>query len=103
MTENFLGGFIQLILDFVIYIVNILLIPFDFVIDSLFPDISNALGLISDAFNVAFTYVGYILDSSGLYGHTIVFIVEYIIFRITLPLQIWVIKTAINLYNKFKP
>lgn len=49
MIENFLGGFIQLILDFVIYIVNILLLPFDLVIDSLFPDISNALSLISDA------------------------------------------------------
>ena len=100
--SGFLEGFLQFILDFILFICSSILWPVDFVIDSLFPDISSALSYVSQAFNYAFNYVGWFFDVLGLESFTITFLVEFIIFRLTLPLQLWVIKLAINIYNKIK-
>lgn len=103
MINDFINGFLKMILDFVIYIVNLILIPIDAIIDTLFPDISSAFSYIASALNVGFQYVGYFFDMLGLESFTILFLTEYVIFRLTLPLQLWVIKLAVNVYNKLKP
>ena len=52
--------------------------------------------------NYSLTYLGYLVDSLGLLPITITLLVEFLIFKLTLPLQIWVVKIAIRWYNNLK-
>lgn len=102
LVSNMLNGLLQLILDFVIFVVNLILIPFDSLIESFFPDLSSALSSISSAFAVSLQYIGWIIDSVGLESITVILIVDYFIFKLTIPLQAYVVKIAVSWYNHLK-
>lgn len=99
---NLLNSFLQLILDFVINIVNFILLPIDLLINTFFPDFSNLINSITNALNVALNYIGWVIDSIGLDNITLVFIIDYLIFKLTIPLQAYVIKLAVKWYNNLK-
>ena len=103
MIEDLLSNFLHLVLDFVIYIVNILLVPFDFVVSNFMPSyIENSLSYIVNAFGVAFSYIGYVLDSVGFESFTIVLFADYMLFKVMVPLGVSVIKLAIRWYYTIK-
>ena len=99
---NLLNSFLQLILNFVINIVNIILLPIDLLINTFFPDFSNLITFISNALNVALNYIGWVIDSIGLDNITLVFLIDYLIFKLTIPLQAYVVKLAVKWYNNLK-
>lgn len=101
-VSSLVTGFLQLILDFVLFIVNLILSPLDFLISNFLPDLSNGLSYISSAFSSSLTYVGWIIDSSGLQQVTIILLVDYLIFKLTIPLQAYMVKLAVSWYNHLK-
>lgn len=101
-VSDLLTGLLQLVLDFVMFIVNLILLPLDALISAFIPDLSNGLSYISSAFTQALSYVGWIIDSSGLQQITIILLVDYLIFKLTIPLQAYVIKLAVSWYNHLK-
>lgn len=101
-VNGLLNGFLHLILDFIINIVNIILLPIDLLINNFLPDFSNLIGYISNALNVSLNYIGWVIDSIGLDNITLVFIIDYLIFKLTIPLQSYIIKLAVKWYNNLK-
>lgn len=103
MIEDLISNFLHLILDFVIYITNFILVPFDLLINNFFPTyIEDSISFIVNAFDTAFYYLFYILDSVGFESFTILLFTDYIIFKITVPLGVSVVKIAIRWYNNLK-
>lgn len=98
-----LGIFLQSLLKRIIFIVNIILFPVDTFVANSFPAFYNTTVYITDMLQYALTYVNYVLDSFGFESITILFLVSYLIFKVTLPLQIWFIKLAVRWYNAIKP
>lgn len=101
-VSSFITGFLQMILDFVMFICNLILMPIDAIISSLIPDYVSLTSYINDYLVLASTYLGYLLDSCGFYSGTIILLVAALTFRLTLPLQIWVAKLAVRWYNALK-
>lgn len=100
--SNFLNSFLQIILDLIIFLVNTILSPIDLLISGLVPNYADTTILITNMLNVALNYVNYVLDSVGFESITILLLVNYLIFKLTVPLQIWVVKVAIKWYDKLK-
>lgn len=100
--NGFLNGFFQTVLDLVIYLVNLILYPFDTLISNFIPGYADSTSLITNMLNNALNYINYLLDSFGFESVTILLLVNYLIFKITVPLQIWVVKLAIKWYDKLK-
>ena len=102
LVSNLVNGFLQMILDFVIYIVNLILLPIDAIISSMIPNFVDLAGYINSALNVASQYIGYCLDSLGMYSSTVYLLVGALSLKIAVPLSIWVMKLAIRWYNALK-
>lgn len=97
-----LNGFLQLILDLIINLCNVILLPIDAIINTLIPDFVGLTGYINDFLGYASTYLGYLLDSFGFYPETLILFVGYILFKLTIPLQLWVVKVALKWYSMLK-
>lgn len=101
-VSNLLTGFLQLVLDLIISLCNLLLLPIDAVIFTLIPDFADLTIYINRFLVYASTYLGYLLDMFGFYPETLILLVAFIAFKLTVPLQLWVAKVALKWYNILK-
>lgn len=99
---SFAQSILSLIFNFISLVINLLLTPLDLLISQYIPSLNGLLNYISDMFDVAIVYVGYVVDSLCIPHNVMVLIVEYMIFRLTLPLLVYVVKLAIKWYNYLK-
>ena len=99
MINAILTGIINIIL----FLVNLLLLPIDALISTLLPDLSNALTSVAVMFDYALSYIGFAIDMTGLSDLAIGLIVSYWVFKLSAPLLVSTIKTALNWYRTLKP
>ena len=90
------------IFTLIIGLVNILLTPINLLITNYLPELSNALALIRELFNLGFTYIGWVLDSMFISSETVTLLIAVLTMRLTIPLAINSIKLAIKWYNALK-
>lgn len=98
MINKLLMGVFKLVIG----LVNVILTPINLLITNYLPDLSNALALIRQLFNLAFTYVGWVLDSMFVSRETISLLIAVLTMRLTIPLAISAVKLAIKWYNALK-
>lgn len=99
MINAILTGIINIIL----FLVNLILLPIDALISTLLPDLSNALTSVAVMFDYALSYIGFAIDMTGLSDLAIGLIVSYWVFKLSAPLLVSTIKTALNWYRTLKP
>lgn len=99
MINAILTGIINIIL----FLVNLILLPIDALISTLLPDLSNALTSVAVMFDYALRYIGFAIDMTGLSDLAIGLIVSYWVFKLSAPLLVSTIKTALNWYRTLKP
>lgn len=98
MINKLLMGVFKLVIG----LVNVILTPINLLITNYLPDLSNALALIRNLFNQAFTYIGWVLDSMFVSRETISLLIAVLTMRLTIPLAINAVKLAIKWYNALK-
>ncbi len=99
MINALLKGIISLIVG----LTSTILKPIDLLIVSVLPDFSNALTAVANIFNLASQYVGFAISVTGLSNETLSLIVLYYTFKLTAPLMVSTVKSAIKWYDKLKP
>lgn len=91
------------IMSMVVGLVSLITVPIDTVIAAALPDLSNALNAIGELFTLASNYVGFAISLLGISSETLSLIVLYFTFKLTVPLMISTVKSAIKWYDKIKP
>ncbi len=91
------------IMSLIIGLVSTILKPIDLLIVSVLPDLSSALTAVGNLFNFASQYVGFAISATGLSNETLSLIVLYFTFKLTAPLMVSTVKSAIKWYDKLKP
>lgn len=93
---------VNTILDFVIGMIDIILLPIDLLISSVLPSLSVAFSHISIFLNYILSSISWVLSCFGLSDFILSFIIAYYIFKLTYPLIVYTIKLAIKWYNALK-
>lgn len=99
MINAILSGIINLIIN----LVNVILLPFDALIENALPNLSNAFSSIGQFLNLATSSIGWVISLTGISSTAISLIVAYYGFKLTAPLLFYMIKLALSWYNKLKP
>lgn len=99
MINALLKGMMSLIMN----LVGVLLKPIDLLISQFLPDLSGAINAIGALFNYVGGTLGFCVSLTGLSSATLSLIVLYFTFKLTVPLLVSTIKTAIKWYNALKP
>ncbi len=99
MINILLKGIMSLIMS----LVTILLSPIDLLISQFLPDLSGAISGIGRLFALVGNGLGFCVSVSGLSRETLSLIVLFYTFKLTVPLLVSAIKTAIRWYNAIKP
>lgn len=99
MINAILTGVINLIIS----LVNLILSPFDALIENVLPDLSNAFTSIGQFLNLATSSIGWVISLTGISSTALSLIIGYYTFKLTSPLLFYMIKLAISWYNRLKP
>lgn len=99
MINAILKGIINLIIS----LVSVVLSPIDNLIQSVLPDLSNALTAVGNFFNLIGSGIGWVISLTGLSNQTLSLIVIYFTFKLTAPMLFYMIKLALSWYNRLKP
>lgn len=91
------------IINIILFLVNLILVPIDGLISTFLPDLSTALTSVAIMFDYALSYIGFAIDMTGISDFAISLIVAYWTFKLTAPLAVYLIKTALNWYRTLKP
>lgn len=99
MINKLLMGIIKLIVS----LVSVLMTPIDSIIESLLPDLANALTAVGNFFSLISQSIGWCVSILGLSNETLSLIVMYFTFKLTAPMMFYMIKLALSWYNRLKP
>lgn len=91
------------IFSLIITLVNGLLTPIDFIIDSAIPSLGDALDMVANFFSWVSNLVPWAMSWFGMSATVVGLFVAYITFELTVPLAVHTIKLAIKWYDKIKP
>ena len=90
MINKILLGIIKLIVS----LVSVILTPFDNLIQSALPQLSNAFTAIGNFLNIISQSLGWCLSLTGLSQNAVSLIVAYWVFTLTAPMLFYMIKLA---------
>lgn len=98
MINSIIKGIMSLIMS----LVSALLSPIDLLIEQFLPDLSVGISAIGAMLNYVSNFMGFIISATGLSSATLSLIVSYYTFKLTVPLLVHTVKTAIKWYNALK-
>lgn len=98
MINAIITGIFKIVTNLVATILK----PFDLIITSFIPEIGSVTNAIGSVLDVMQTGLGWAISVTGLSPDCISLIVAYFVFKVTLPLSVYVIKTAVSWYNSLK-
>lgn len=96
INGSFFMAIIEIILQIIVVIINILIWPFGLLIKSILPDIDQAMDAIADYFDLAGTYISWLLNALAIPPVVISLVVGYYIFAFTVTFGAWLIKLLIK-------
>lgn len=91
------------IMSMIIGLVSIILAPIDAIITTALPGLDSAFTAIGNMFKLVSNYIGFAVSMTGLSNETLSLIVLFFTFKLTVPLMISSVKSAIKWYDKIKP
>lgn len=92
------------IMGLIIKLVSVLLAPINLLIQQFLPqEITNGLNSIAGLFTTISNGIGWVISASGIPATAIAIIVATMIFKLTVPILVYVTKLALNWYDKLKP
>jgi len=97
-----INALIKGIMSLIMSLVSVLLAPIDSLITQFLPDLSTAISAIGAMFNYVGNFIGFVVSATGLSSETLSLIVLFYTFKLTVPLLISTVKTAIKWYNALK-
>lgn len=98
-----IGAIGNIILSFVIGVLNIILIPLDLIIDSFIPNLSSAFAYVSNLIDTLIAPISlYVIDSFMIPHEVIVLLFEFLIVKYTLPITLIGIRYALTWYHNLR-
>jgi hypothetical protein len=98
---------ITTIFNFVIAVafllLKIILAPIDLLISSLLPALDQTLTNIGSFLTIISSSLGWAISASGIPYSALALIGSYFIFKLTLPINVWLVKLSIKWYKAIKP
>lgn len=91
------------IFNLIIGLVGVVLAPIDALITTFLPDLSTALSAIGAMFGLVDNVMGFCVSVTGLSSEALSLIVLYWTFKLTAPLAVSTVKSAIKWYKALKP
>lgn len=91
------------IFNLIIGLVSVVLKPIDLVIASALPDLSTGIAAIGGMFSYVNNFMGFCVSVTGLSSEALSLIVLYWTFKLTTPILISTMKSAVKWYNALKP
>lgn len=92
------------IMSLIIKLVGVLMAPINVIINQFLPsEITNALNSIGGFFQTVSDGIGWVISASGIPATAIAIIVATMVFKLTVPLLVYVVKLALAWYDKLKP
>lgn len=91
------------IFSMVIGLVSIILTPIDLIISNALPGLSEAFTSMGNLFNLIGSSMAWGLSVFGLSPIAINILTLYYTFILTVPVVVWMVKLAIQWYDKIKP
>ena len=98
-----INAILQGISSFIFHLIYIIISPIDSIIVDNLPQLEVALGKFNDLLDYLITAIGYVADLTGLSTFAISLIVNYIIFALTAPVLVWVIKVLVKWWHALVP
>ena len=99
MINKILLGIIKLIVS----LVTVILAPFDALIQSALPQLSDAFTAIGVLLDFIGDGLAWAISLSGLNRGALSLLVAYWVFTLTAPMLFYMIKLALSWYNRLKP
>lgn len=103
MIADFFTFMFTMLVIIAFSIVKIILLPIDLLLGALIPDYGNALNSVTEFFDMITTVIGWVISFSGIPAATLTLLASYLIFKYTVPVQVWFIKLAGKWYSRLKP
>jgi len=100
---DFITLIFNVIIGLAFFLVQLILLPIDALIDHFLPGLADAFTAIATLLSLIASGLGWAISASGVPYAAIALIGTYWIFKLTLPWNIFLIKLAIKWYNAFKP
>lgn len=98
MIRAIINGIFNLILS----LVSVILTPIDNLIAQFLPSISEVLSYIGQFFNYILQFIPWICSWLHLPSWLITFVISYWTFKLTVPLLVHSLKSALSWYNRLK-
>ena len=102
MINSLANSLFNGILDFVIKIIQIVLIPIDSLISSSLPGFDNFLSNVTQFFTYCLGAIGWVIDSLFVPRDVISMVCVYLVFKLTISLSTYTIKFALKWYRALK-
>lgn len=92
------------LIGLVVKLVSVLLAPINALIQSVLPqEIVDGLNSIAGLFQVISNALGWVVSASGIPATAIAIIVATMVFKLTVPMLVYLTKLALAWYDKLKP
>jgi hypothetical protein len=101
--EDTITSIFNIIMGIVFVLVKIVLLPIDLLIKNALPNLNDAFANVGEFITLIGSSLGWAISAAGIPYSVIALIGTYYIFKLTLPINIWVIKLAIKWFRVFKP
>jgi len=99
---NFVETIFQILVLLAIFLARAILLPIDFLISTLLPSLSSAFTAVGAYLSEIMTYIGFVLSITGIPPAIITLVVAFWVFKLTVPINVWIIKLAVSWYHKLK-
>lgn len=93
----------NVIVGTVFLLLKLILAPIDYIISQAFPALSNGLTAVGGFLTIVAQGLGWAISASGIPYFAIALLASYFIFKLTVPINLWLIKLALSWYRTLKP
>lgn len=87
----------------VLMLLKLLLMPIDYLIAQALPALSQGFTAVGGYISTMLTNIGWAISITGIPAIAFGLVASYWLFKLTLPVNVWFIKLAVNWYHKLKP
>lgn len=94
---------IKIIIQVIVFLINLFLIPIDALISTFLPNVNNILNAISAFIHLLLQSIAWGMSISGLSQQTWALIAFLALFKISFTPLMWVMKLVLKWYHTLKP
>lgn len=102
MITDILTYSFYLLMSLVFFVVKAILLPIDIAVQAVLPAFSDGLTSIAGFFTLIGNNLAWAIDATGIPTATLIFLSYHLIFKYTVPINIWLIKLAIKWYRTIR-